>query len=59
MERIGTEQVKRDRDGTGEWKGWAPNWDGEIVMAPKNGTDVNPSRVTFADTRGLTDGRTL
>jgi hypothetical protein len=58
MERIGTELGRRDRDGTGEWNGLALNWQGEIVMAPEDRTDVNPSRVTFADTCGLTDGRT-
>jgi hypothetical protein len=43
MERIDTELAWRDRDGTGDWNGLALNWDGETVIAPENGTDVNPS----------------
>jgi len=54
MERIGTELAIRDRDGTGEWNGLALNWQLGIVMALEDGTDANPSRVTFADSRGPT-----
>jgi len=56
MERIGTELAWQDRVGTGEWNGLALNWDGNIVTALEDGTDVNPSRVTFADSCGLTEG---
>jgi len=59
MERIGTELGRRDRNGTGEWNGLALNWDGNIVTATEDGTDVNPFRVAFVDSCGLTDGRTL
>jgi hypothetical protein len=55
MERIGTELARRDRDGTTEWTGLALKWQGEIVIALKNGTDVNRSRVASADTRRKTN----